>query len=576
MRAILTLAVAIARWLGSDHRQQFYYYWDQRHNLPKLRVMAVALLTLAIIAGVHVAVSAMDHVGIGKLSSYQPPVKSGTENLNWGVTLSDVSVDSSSAHKGNHARLAYDDLPLSFEENSGHAGRDAKFLAKGRGFQLDLLPNEADLHLTVPQQAARDDRRQRGPKYHLEAAETEVSTRQESLRLNLLGARSSPKMLGIGELPGKTSYFIGKDPRQWRLNVSTFGRVLYQGVYPGIDLVYYGNNRQLEYDFMVQPGATPAVIRIQEGGARNMELDSEGNLLLSTSAGAVRLKKPVVYQVLNNDRVYVTGSFKIINGNTIGIAVAGYDRSKPLVIDPTLNYATFVGESVDDKVNGIALGTDGSTYVAGVTSTANSSGAQESFVAHLAADGKTLRYIAYLGGSAATSANAIAVDVAGNAYIAGETKAVDFPLQNPLQAACSLNAQNQCLGDAFLTKLAQDGSLAFSTYLGGSLEDSANGIALDGAGNIYIAGSTASTDFPVIGAAQGSTGGSGDAFAAKISADDAHVVYATYLGGTGADQALAIAVDQSNSAYITGSTTSTDFPTTAPFQANCKLNGSNQ
>jgi hypothetical protein len=327
-------------------------------------------------------------------------------------------------------------------------------------------------------------------------------------------------MQGAGELEGRASYFIGNRPDRWHRNVPNFGRVLYEDVYPGIDLVYYGNQRQLEYDFTVRPGANPSVIRILASGAQNIAIDAAGNLALFTKHGEVQLRKPVVYQLLETKRREIAGNFQIAKGNQISFAVGDYDRSRPLVIDPTLNYATYVGQTVNDKVNGIAVGTDGSTYVAGVTSPANSSAAQaqESFVAHLAADGKTLLYIAYLGRSAATDANAIAVDVAGNAYIAGETKAVDFPLQNPIQAGCSLNAQNQCLGDAFLTKLGPDGSLAFSTYLGGSLEDGANSIALDGGNNIYIAGSTASTDFPVIGGAQSSTGGNGDAFVAKISA----------------------------------------------------------
>src|SRR5208282_3998673 len=203
-------------------------------------------------------------------------------------------------------------------------------------------------------------------------------------------------------------------------------------------------------------------------------------------------------------------------------------------------------------------------------------GQDEGFVAHISTNGKDLLYMAYLGGSGATEARSIAVDASGNVYVTGETKAPDFPSQNALQSSCSLNASSQCAGDAYLVKLNSDGSLNFATHLGGSGEDAGNAIALDSAGNIYIAGSTASTDFPVFHALQVTTGGKGDAFVAKISPDGQHVLYATYLGGTGTDEALGIAVDAKNSVYVTGQTLSPDFPTENAFQPHCLTGSSNQ
>ncbi len=266
-----------------------------------------------------------------------------------------------------------------------------------------------------------------------------------------------------------------------------------------------------------------------------------------------------------------------MQGATFGFDVAAYDRSLPLIIDPTLNYTATVGRGANDKVNAIAVGADGSTYVAGVSPASTAADQDQAFVAHISADGKTLLYLTYLGGATgSTDARAIALDAGGDAYITGETKAADFPVLNALFGTCSLNEAKQCAGDAYLAKVNADGSLNFATYLGGTGEDAGNAIALDATGDIYIAGSTASTNFPAFAAVQPTTGGAGDAFVAKLSANGLHVLYATFLGGTGADEALAIAVDANQSAYITGQTKSVDFPVKAPFQAECRLGSAGQ
>ena len=262
-------------------------------------------------------------------------------------------------------------------------------------------------------------------------------------------------------------------------------------------------------------------------------------------------------------------------GPRVGFVVGAYDSSRALVIDPTLNYAAYVGRSVNDKVNGIALGSDGSTYVSGIAPAMTASVQNEAFVAHISADGKTLLYMTYFGGSATTEARGLAVDAAGYAYITGFTQATDFPVQGALQPSCSLDAKEVCEGQAFITKLNPGGSLNFSTFLGGSGTDAGNAIALDAAGNIYVAGSTTSTNFPIVHAAQVSSAGKGDAFVAKIAGDGSQVVYATYLGGSGTDEALGIAVDGNASAYVTGQTQSVDFPAENPLQAQCALNSSN-
>ena len=270
-------------------------------------------------------------------------------------------------------RLAYADLPLSFEQNAGQAPGPAKFFANGRGYRLELAPDEAVLSLSAP---ARN-------------GGAEAALPEAHLHLKLMGANPNPSVEGTGELAEKSFYFVGRTPSDWKANVPNFGRVTYKQVYPGIDLIYYGNQQQLEYDFTVLPGADPNVIHLQVTGAQKVTTDAAGNLVLQTSKGHVELKKPVIYQQKSEGREEIGGKFLIARGNEVAFSVGHYDRSRPLIIDPVLRYTTYVGRTVNDQVNGIALGPDGTTYVAGVAAPPTGSGPNEAFVAHLAADGKT-------------------------------------------------------------------------------------------------------------------------------------------------------------------------------------------
>jgi hypothetical protein len=253
----------------------------------------------------------------------------------------------------------------------------------------------------------------------------------------------------------------------------------------------------------------------------------------------------------------------------------GSQSSNSAATTPAVMYSTYVGRTPADIAHAIATGADGSVYVTGLLApTAATQNHSEAFVAHIASDGVTFLYMVTLGGNGDTEARAIAIDSAGNAYVTGETRASDFPVHNALHATCSLNTTRECSGDAFLTKLNPDGTIAFSTYLGGSGEDGANAIALDASENIYIAGATFSTDFPVFKPLQSTSSGDGDAFIAKIAGDGSRVLYATYLGGRGADEARGIAVDAAGNAYVTGETQSADFPTVKAIQAFCKLDAS--
>ncbi|OFV91359.1 MAG: hypothetical protein A3H28_11940 [Acidobacteria bacterium RIFCSPLOWO2_02_FULL_61_28] len=416
--------------------------------------------------------------------------------------------------------------------------------------------------------------------YRLAVDETAV------LRMKLVGANPNPAVTGLAELSGKSNYFIGNDPSKWRTNVPTYAKVKYEDVYPGIDLVYYGapapagrGQRQLEYDFVVAPGADPRAITLDFAGAQRMEIDPQGELALQTSAGEVRLHKPVVYQEVGGIRQMVDGHYVRRGKEVVGFAVASYDPRHPLIIDPVLVYSTYLGGSGNDRGFGIAVDTSGNAYVTGDTQSATFPGTSASsfqaaidggldaFITKLNAAGSSLVYSTYLGGSGSTSGNGIAVDSLGNAYVTGWTESGNFPgtSSSPIQSAFA------GVQDAFVTKLNAAGSaLVYSTYLGGSSGENYHpqaGIAVDPSGNAYVTGTTFSRDFPLVNAFQPAYGGSWDAFVAKLNPAGSALVYSTYLGGSGTDKGFGIAVDSSGNAYVTGGTGSTNFPTANALQA---------
>src|SRR5438094_3145206 len=393
---------------------------------------------------------------------------------------------------------SYGKLPLHFEANQGQTHHDVRFLARGAGYSLYLTAGEAVLVLTKPNPDAKRDLRSTPERRGTQARGTPVV-----VRMSLVGAAPKPPLNGREELPGKANYLIGKDPAKWRTNVPTYAKVHYHAVYPGIDLVYYGNQRQLEYDFVVSPGADPERIVLGFQGGERLEINAEGELVLHAAGGAIRQRVPVIYQEINGVRTKIEGRYVLKDAHRVGFQVAAYDQNRPLVIDPTLVYATYLGSSGWDYGSGIA------------------------------------------------------VDAAGSAYVTGSTSSADFPTANALQAA-KAGFQN-----AFVTKLNPTGSaLVYSTYLGGSGGDGGTGIAVDTAGSAYVTGSTSSIDFPTVNPLQAAYGGGGDAFVSKLDAAGSALLYSTYLGGSGGDGGYSVAVDAAGSAYVTGSTNSTDFPTT--------------
>jgi hypothetical protein len=463
----------------------------------------------------------------------------------------------------------YGKLPLSFEANDGQTDRRVKFLARGNGYSLFLTGKEAVIALrkAVPQPEGKNGMpgRQRVEPQKEEGAGGTV------VRMELVGANAAPRVAGAEELPGKVNYFIGNDPAKWRTNVPTFAKVKYEGVYTGVDLVYYGNQGQLEYDFVVAPGVDPNQIRLKFAGAGKLRVDQEGSVVLGSTGEEVRFEKPVVYQEVAGKRKPVEGTYAVASANLIGIRLGKYDRSHPLVIDPTFSYSTYLGGSYADGGEAIAVDSSGNAYVTGFTASTNFptadalqptlAGNTNAFVTKLNATGTALVYSTYLGGSNTDGGNGIAVDVSGNTYVTGQTNSTDFPTANALQPTLAGNI------DAFVTKINATGAgLVYSTYLGGSSGDYVLGIAVDLSGDAYVTGYTNSTNFPTANALQPTLAGNTNAFVTEINATGAGLVYSTYLGGSGVDYALGIAVDASGNTYVSGYTESTNFPTANALQ----------
>jgi hypothetical protein len=449
---------------------------------------------------------------------------------------------------GSPAAAAYGQLPLSFEANQGQSAPQVSFLAHGPSSTLFLTGGGGAVLALGPGGSGPGD----------------------VLDLQLLGANPSPAAAGQGLLPGVSNYLLGSDPGGWHTGIPNYAAVAYRGVYAGIDLLYHGNGRQLEYDFRVAAGADPGQVRLGFAGAEGLSLDGPGDLVLQTAAGAVVEQAPVLYQEGGGGtRQAVSGGYVLEGDGTVGFRVGAYDRSRPLVIDPTLVYSTYLGGSGDDAALGIAVDGSGNAYVTGTTfsrdfpTTAGAfqtaGGFEDAFVAKLDAAGSALVYSTYLGGRGQALGYGIAVDGSGNAYVTGFTNG-DFPT-----TAGAFQTAPGGVPDAFVAKLDAAGTaLLYSTYLGGSGADQGYGIAVDGSGNAYVTGFTNSSNFPTTaGALQTSLPGITNAFVAKLDAAGTALLYSTYLGGSNLDAALGIAVDGSGNAYVTGSTRSTDFPTTA-------------
>ena len=414
-------------------------------------------------------------------------------------------------------------VPLSFEPNQGQAAATVQFLSRGAGYAIFLAPGKVVLNLERQKPASA-----------AATGQTPEAASADTLRMSLIGANAKANAVGLAPQPGVVSYFIGNDPKNWRSGIPTYGKVNYGQIYPGVDLIFYGNQRQLEYDFVVAPGADPSRIAWRIDGAR-ASVDAEGNLALSAPNGPASFKKPVLYQMDGDKKTSVEGAFAVA-GNQIRFRLGSYDHSRALIIDPVLSYATYLAGSSTDHI-GLPTGP---------------------------------------GNLAVGMSQGIALDSAGSVYVTGYTYSIDFPTKTPYQPAPPTKVAGVSPGQwpsAFVTKFSPDGSsLVYSTYLGGNGYDNAYAIAVDSSGNAYVTGETDSPDFPVTNGAYqtvcspapNNTGApvqnSSDcyssntsAFVTKLNPTGTGLVYSTFLGGNGSwAYATAIAVDGAGRAYIAG------------------------
>jgi hypothetical protein len=459
----------------------------------------------------------------------------------------------------------FDLLPLKFEPNQGQSSSDAKFLAQGRGFSALFKENEADF---------------------LFAGHTAMSG---LLRVSLLNASRNATVLGEKRLPGTVNYFIGNDREKWHTKLPTFECLRYTSVYPGTDLIYYGNKGSLEFDYQLSPGVVPSQIRMRFEGARSLRIDGKGDLIVKANDGHISFQKPVIYQPAKGGRKnLVAGKFRILKKDTVGFAVARYDRTRPLVIDPILNYSTYIGGYAD--ATSIAVDQNGEAYIAGwtflnfpTTPDSYQPGSLQCsvyypcpFVAKFNNTGTALLYFTILTGSGVNTANGIALDANGDAFVVGSTSSTDFPITAgafqttfPIIAGTMPAGDNHVQTTGFVTELNSTGSsLLYSTYLGGSTLTSINQIAIDTSGNAYLTGNTFDTDFPTTSGAYRTTAvtkaiaGASSAFIAKLNPAGTALVYSTYMDGSGDDAGYAIAVDSAGEAFVGGNTDSIDFPVT--------------
>ncbi|HJT87991.1 MAG TPA: SBBP repeat-containing protein, partial [Bryobacteraceae bacterium] len=421
--------------------------------------------------------------------------------------------------------------------------------------------------------------------------------RSGALRMRLAGANRRVAVEGADKLAGQVNYFLGSSAAGWRAAVPRYARVLLRNVYPDVDLLVYGSEKSIEFDFDLAAGADPHRIRMDFTGASGARID-EGALVLSTPAGDVRWSEPAIYQTVEGRRRRVNGRFVLEGGNRVRFAIGPYDRARALVIDPTISFATYFGGSNNEAARGIALDSSGNIYIAGYTTSralpVSASAVQpayggdttsyqtgDAFVAKFTPAG-ALAAMTYLGGSRDDLASSLAVDSSGNVYVTGYTNSRDFPITSKAYQQQFAGAGGNLLftaGDAFVVKLNSGlSSIVYSTFLGGYMDEAGTAIAVDAAGNAYLTGITLSPNFPVTaGAMQTALRGSGgqpvtdfgepffvtgDAFVSKLSPDGSRLIFSTYLGGSQDDASTCIAVDSSGNVYVAGFTISTNFPTT--------------
>ena len=444
---------------------------------------------------------------------------------------------------------------LIFEPNYGQSRGSADYTSRGQGYGLGLKAGRAVLVL------------QKSPGKNMKSRMMEGPVEAEALVMNLGNSDQNARSSGESATAGRSNYFLGSDPKAWVKNVPQFQRVRYRKVYPGIDLVYYGQDRKLEYDFIVSPGADPGPIRLDFEGAGAININKDGSLALKMKGGDVVWRKPAIYQEKNTGRTGVDGDFVKLAENSVGFKIGPYDHSLPLVIDPSLLFSTYLGGTLADDAHAVAINTSGEIIVAGDTMSSNFpvaagltftaySASNDVFVTKYSADGSTIIFSTYLGGSGADVGKGVGLDINNNIYITGYSASNNFPV-----TAGVVQGTNPSPGisSAFVSKLSNDGTtLIYSTYVGSTAADSACGIAVNSSGQAFISGYTSASSFPITGGwGMSWKGGATDGFVALLNATGTGFIYSGPYGGAGAEYPMGVAVDPEGNFFAAGYTTST-------------------
>jgi len=549
-----------------------------------------------------------------------------------------------SASTASAAMSGYGKLPVAFRPNRGQLGATVRFSAALGAGGLFLTDSGATLSLpssgrvvaatgTLETRSGTSDPGLGRLGLPSTAARTlRLPATTTAVQLVLAGSSRTGQVTGLTQLPGTANYLIGSDPAQWKLNVPGYATVQYSKAYPGIDVMYRATGTNLEYDFIVAPGASTGRIVMAFAGASSVVKLASGDLAIALGGGRLIQKAPKAYQVFGTTRRAVAAAYLSKGGGKFGLQLGVYDHSRRLVIDPVLQYSTYLGAAGFDAAYAVAVDPAGNAYVAGLTTSTTFPGTvgttgthARAFVSKLNPAGNALLYSTYIGGGGDDEALGIALDGSGSAYITGATTSADFPVVggayptygggvdsfiaklNPSGTGLSYSsylggtsydigyglavdpAQNAYVtgvtasGDfpvvgglglspgaghahAFVTKFSTGGGIGYSTLLGGSLDDGGAAITVDWTGNAYVTGITTSADFPLAGAFQSLPGGSGDAFVTKLNPTGSGVVFSTFLGGAAFDEGLAVTLDQMDNVFVAGVTTSANFPLTAAWQ----------
>jgi hypothetical protein len=446
------------------------------------------------------------------------------------------------------AAAAYAKRPLAFEPNAGQLDDTVRYLARGRAYTLWLTPHGATLRLS--------------------------GDAPRVVRMELVRSNDAAALRGEDRLTGVVNDFRGDDPARWRSRIPTFRKVRDASAYPGIDLVYYGHEGTLEYDFVVASAADPSVVALRFTGIDGARIEADGGLRLDVGGRELRWRAPESYQTIEGRHVAVASAYRLVPDSagsaTVGFSVPAYDRGHPLVIDPLLDYSTFLGGAGTDQGYDVAVDDSNHAYVTGSTASvdfplddeiqAALKGSSDAFVTKLTAAGDDVVYSTYLGGRSDETGTGIAVGTGGVAYVTGFTSSNNFPT-----TPGALDVTYNGLADAFVVKLDSDGQLSYGTYVGTAGNDYAKDIAQNG-GRAYVAGYTDSNTFPTTMNAfsPNYNGGPYDGFVFKLGTAGATLMYSTYLGGSDYDYAYGIALS-GDEAVVTGQTWSLNFPTLAGF-----------